>query len=206
VLTALVPRGVHRTAPLRCESAVACAVLTSPPAPPPTFVGGDDFGGGGDDDGGSEFLRLITSCEQAVVLDDWVARSRIYKMTSKKDLRELHTAAIDEYEALRDYNTSEPGATGRRMLLGLFGEEDVLSALASAEVSHASGLVVSRLAMYPAELNHEDSTASLRMVHALHLLADAIDTPLDLGEHADEWDRRLEEASGRAVDDMGDST
>lgn len=103
-------------------------------------------------------------------------------------------------------NTSEPGATGRRMLLGLFGEEDVLSALASAEVSHASGLVVSRLAMYPAELNHEDSTASLRMVHALHLLADAIDTPLDLGEHADEWDRRLEEASGRAVDDMGDST
>lgn len=112
VLTALVPRGVHRTAPLRCESAVACAVLTSPPAPPPTFVGGDDFGGGGDDDGGSEFLRLITSCEQAVVLDDWVARSRIYKMTSKKDLRELHTAAIDEYEALRDYVRRQTRGTG----------------------------------------------------------------------------------------------
>jgi len=201
-----VPRGVHRTVPLRCESAVACAVLTSPPAPPPTYFGGDDGGGGGDDDSGSEFLRLITSCEQAVVLDDWVARSRIYKMTSRKDIRELHMAAIDEYEALRDYNTSEPGASGRRMLLGLFGEDDSLSALASAEVSHASGLVVSRLAMYPAELNAEDSTASLRMVHALHLLAEAIDTPLDLGDHEEEWELRLEEASGRAFDETGDMT
>ena len=65
------------------------------------------------------------------------------------------------------------------MVLGLFQDEEV-RAVAGAEVSHASGLVVSQLLVYPAELNNEDSVASLRMIHALHLLADAIETPLDL--------------------------
>ena len=65
------------------------------------------------------------------------------------------------------------------MLLGLFMEDDI-RAIAGAEVSHASGLVVSSLLLYPSEINNEDSTASLRMIHALHLLAEAIETPLDM--------------------------
>ena len=39
---------------------------------------------------------------------------------------------------------------------------------------------VSSLLLYPSELNNEDSTTSLRMIHALHLLADAIESPLDM--------------------------
>ena len=80
---------------------------------------------------------------------------------------------------MREYDTAETGPRGRRMVLGLFQDDDV-RALAGAEVSHASGLVVSSLLVYPAELNNEDSVTSLRMIHALHLLADAIETPLDM--------------------------
>ena len=141
--------------------------------------GGGGGGGGGDDDETAEFLRLLNSAEQATVLDDWVGRSRIYKMTDDAELRAAHTAHLAELEAMTEFDTSGSGPRGRRMVLGLFQEESV-RAIAGAEVSHASGLVVSSLLLYPAELNNEDSTTSLRMIHALHLLADAIESPLDM--------------------------
>ena len=65
------------------------------------------------------------------------------------------------------------------MVLGLFRDDEV-KALACAQVSHANGLAVSSILIYPAELNNEDSVLSLRMLHALHLLADAIETDLDM--------------------------
>jgi len=141
--------------------------------------GGGGGGGGGDDGDASEFLRLLNAAEQSSVLDDWVMRSRIYKMTDNTELKTMHHEHVDELEWLREFNTSESGPRGRRMMLGLFRDGEV-RALCGAEVSHASGLVVSSLNIYPAELNDVDSTTSLRMVHALHLLADAIETPLDL--------------------------
>jgi hypothetical protein len=76
-------------------------------------------------------------------------------------------------------DTTDSGPNGRRMLLGLFDREQ-LWALAAAEVSRTNGLVVSSLCVYPAEVNDASSTASLRLVHALHLLADAIETPINL--------------------------
>ena len=175
-------------------------------------------GGGGDDDGEStEFLRLLNSVEQASVIEDWAARSRIYKMTDHPEVSELHADNLDEcaahppsleyihlhpphldpppwrvalhsrarhpicvrLAAMHEFDTSGSGPRGRRMVLGLF-QEDEIRALAGAEVSHASGLVVSTMLVYPAELNNEDSVLSLRMMHALHLLADAIETPLDM--------------------------
>ena len=80
---------------------------------------------------------------------------------------------------MRDFDTSGSGPRGRRMVLGLF-QEDEIRALAGAEVSHANGLVVSSMLIYPAEINNEDSVLSLRMLHALHLLAEEIETRLDL--------------------------
>ena len=136
-------------------------------------------GGGGDDGDSSEFLRLLNSAEQASVLDDWCSRSRIYKMTDDPQLKALHGEHGAELDLVMSFNMSETGPRGRRMLLGLF-RDDQVRALAGAEVSHSAGLVVSSLTVYPAELNDPDSTASLRMVHALHLLADAIETPLDI--------------------------
>lgn len=149
----------------------------APPAPPPVDDGGGGGGGGG---GGSEFLRLLNVAEQQELLADWTSRSRIYRMTSDSDLVQAHTEAIREMEELSNFDTTgPPGESGRKMILGLF-EEDKVCAMAGAEVSHASGLVVSSLIVYPAELNDDASTAALRLVHALYLLADAIDTPLDM--------------------------
>ena len=141
--------------------------------------GGGGGGGGGDDDETAEFLRLLNSAEQATVLDDWVGRSRIYKLTDNSELSRTHSAHLAELEAMTEFDTSGSGPRGRRMVLGLFQDESV-RAIAGAEVSHASGLVVSSLLLYPSELNNEDSTTSLRMIHALHLLADAIESPLDM--------------------------
>ena len=141
--------------------------------------GGGGGGGSGDDDDASEFLRLLNSAEQASVLQDWTARARIYRMTEDPELKATHTNHLGELERLVEFDMAETGSNGKRMLLGLF-QDDEVRALAAAEVSHANGLVVSSLNVYPAELNDPASTASLRMVHALHLLADAIETSLDL--------------------------
>jgi len=149
----------------------------APPAPPPVY-GGDGGGGGGG--GGSEFLRLLNVAEQQEILADWGSRSRIYRMTDDTELMKAHTEAIEEMEELRNFDTTgPPGESGRKMILGLFREGSIC-AVAGAEVSHASGLVVSSLIVYPAELNDDSSTTALRLVHALYLLADAIDTPLDM--------------------------
>ena len=92
--------------------------------------------------GSSEFLRLINAAEQTTVLEDWAARSRIYRMSDNDDLRDAHTKAVEEMEELAAFDTSgPPGENGRKMVLGLFAE-DQIKAVAGAEVSHESGLVV----------------------------------------------------------------
>ena len=58
-------------------------------------------------------------------------------------------------------------------MLGLFDDEQMW-AVASAEVSRATGLVVSGLCVYPAELNNDDSTVARRLIHALHVRAAAL--------------------------------
>ena len=171
------PKTFVRRAPPVIASAGA-TLERAPPAPPPT-VGGGGGGGGGDGDDAPEFLRLLNAAEQAAVLQDWTARSRIYKMSDDEALSVAHDQAVAELESLLDFDTSEHGDYGRRMLLGLFKDEEVW-AVAGAEVSHNSGLVVSNLVVYPAELNNPDSLAALQLVHALHLLADAIDCELNL--------------------------
>ena len=166
----------------RSSTPVACAgavLERAPPAPPPTYYGGGGDGGGGDGDDAPEFLRLLNAAEQATVMADWTQRSRIYRMSDDKDLAKTHDEAIREITALANFDTEEQGEHGRRMILGLFKDEEVW-AVAGAEVSHGSGLVVSSLVVYPAELNNQDSLAALQLVHALHLLADAIDCELDL--------------------------
>jgi hypothetical protein len=129
-------------------------------------------------------LRLISAEEQAIVLKDWCSRSRIYKLTDQTALAKAHEDMLAELEGLHSFDTSECGESGRRMMLGLFDQEQ-LWALSSAEVSKRNGLVVSSLCIYPAELNNPDSTAALRMVHALRVLADCIDTPIVLAEGID---------------------
>jgi len=169
-----------RRVALRTTAVVAEELVLerAPPAPPPTTDGGG--GGGGGDGSSSEFLRLLNAAEQASVLEDWVSRTRIYRMTDTEDLVTAHTEALVEIEELQNFDTTGPsGEGGRKMVLGLF-KDDNISGLAGAEVSHEAGLVISSLIVYPAELNDPSSTAALRLIHALYLLADAIDAPLDM--------------------------
>jgi len=63
------------------------------------------------------------------------------------------------------------------MMLG-FSRNDKFLAVAAAEVSKASGLIVTNICVYPRELNDPDSTVNLCMFHALRLLADAIEVPV----------------------------
>ena len=165
------------TSLVRAPAALACghAILErAPPAPPPSTGDGGDSGGGG---GSNEFLRLLTSAEQADVLSDWIARTNIYKMTDDAQLVRAQVSALRQLEDLQSFDIAEPGESGRRMVLGLFDDVQVLG-IASAEVSRKTGLIVTTLCVYPAELNNPDSTVALRLVHALHLLADAIETPI----------------------------
>ena len=58
--------------------------------------GGGGGGGGGDDDEASEFLRLLNSAEQVSVLNDWVGRSHIYKLTDESSLKALHVEHLTQ--------------------------------------------------------------------------------------------------------------
>lgn len=152
----------------------------APPAPPPSAGDDDGYGGGSGDE--SEFLRLLNAEEQVEVLQDWASRSRIYKMTDNAEIAKAHSDFLDGVDELSSFDTSQCGESGRRMMLGLFDVSN-LWAIATAEVSKRNGLVVSNICVYPSELNDPDSTAALRMVHALRVLADCIDTPIDLDEN-----------------------
>jgi hypothetical protein len=178
VATALVvsPPARGGTATVGARGALSCASANlqlelAPPAPPPpsTTSGGGGDGDDGDGDGGEhEFLRLLASGEQAELLTSWISRTRIYKLTDDPFLRQRHERALVDLEAMAAFDTAAAGETGRRMLLGLFDEAQAW-AFAAAEVSRSSGLVVSNLVVYPAELNRPESTTSLRCIHALHV-------------------------------------
>jgi hypothetical protein len=122
---------------------------------------------------------LLTPAEQVSVIDDWCKRARLYKMTDNPDLRAKHVKRLGDLEALQDYDTAVRGPAGARMVLGLT-RADEFRAVAAAEVSKSAGLVVTSICIYPAEVNKSDSTVSQQMQHALQLLADAIEVPLQM--------------------------
>ena len=189
--------GVSSGRPTAAPQMSASAILErAPPVPPPTCDGG---GGGGDGDGEGEFLRLLTTSETSIVFSDWQAsphtpspaaphafvftrrfipilfllqsRARIYKMSDTEGISERQTACLDvlaEMEAHRA--NAQPGS--KQLTIGLFDAERVW-ALSSADVSASDGLVVRSLTVHPQELNDESSTASLRLLHGLHVSASA---------------------------------
>mmetsp|Transcript_19129 Transcript_19129/g.40519 ORF Transcript_19129/g.40519 Transcript_19129/m.40519 type:complete len:302 (+) Transcript_19129:182-1087(+) len=170
---------------------------TSPPAPPQHFDGG-----GGHGDGDNEFLRVVGGEEQAMLLNDWIGRCRIYKMTDDQFLRDRHAAALEVMQTMSGLSAHDsvkaPRTTAgtRRLMLGLFDPQRV-HALAAAEISTVGTLVVTHIALKPSEYNvvhttaafhNEDccdtnggeSTAALRLLCGLNSLARAINVPLDL--------------------------
>jgi len=134
-----------------------------------------------------------------MVIQDWISRSRIYKMTDDADLRERHANAqqvmedllqcaeehgvcevegslFEDDEALDD----EPRPAGHKVTLGLYDEDESVHAIAGAEISETGELVVNLLALNPVELNRSGSTAALRILSGIRALAEQIEVTLNL--------------------------
>jgi len=151
----------------------------APPAPPPPseYSGG---GGGGDDDS-SQQLKLVSPSEAVGLLDDWIGRTRVYRMSGQFGnvaVAEMYAKSLDELEVFRSscQNEQQLGKDGRMLILGLYTKTK-LDALAAGSVSSARGglILIKHLSINPIELHDDSSVTNLQMRHALHLLADAID-------------------------------
>ena len=157
--------------------------VEAPPRPPPPTAVDRGEGGGGDSD---EYLRLLNPAEQAELIEDWTARSRVYRMSNDDEVVGQHTTALETLAqmAMWDEGNKAAQAAGvdapKRVALGLFAPGQVC-ALATAELSQDTGLVVHGLVVNPGELSVRDSTAALRLLHGLRSLAEAISVPLTAG-------------------------
>lgn len=164
------------------------SVALQPPPPPTTSAGGGG-GGGGDKD---EFLRVVDPEEEEHVIQDWISRSRIYKMTDDAELQERHKNAQQVMEDLLNceeecdiegalYSVEEEEVRGRhKVTLGLYDEDEMVHAMAGAEISECGELVVKLLAVNPVEVNRLTSTAALRILSGIRALAEQIEVKLDL--------------------------
>mmetsp|Transcript_107974 Transcript_107974/g.207609 ORF Transcript_107974/g.207609 Transcript_107974/m.207609 type:complete len:308 (-) Transcript_107974:4-927(-) len=199
--------GTRRVNPMFASTTAVLERATPPPGAPPR--GGGNGGGGGGGGGGEDdslSLRLLTSDQQATVLNDWVSRTKIYCMAGEfgnRAIANLHKKALSTLQALQTFNTS--GATftkdlwrGESMFVGMFDTEETILAVAGAEVYGVSvskkrgrkepiplmevELLVSHLAVNPKELHTEDSTARLQMLMGLRYFAKSHGASIDLSE------------------------
>jgi hypothetical protein len=151
----------------------------APPAPPPPseYSGG---GGGGDDDS-SQQLKLVSPSEAVGLLEDWIGRTRVYKMSGQfgnQALAETYAKSLDELEVFRLFcqNQQQLGKNGRTLILGLYTNKKP-DALAGGSVLSARGgvILIKHLSINPIELHDDSSGTNSQMRYALHLLADEID-------------------------------
>lgn len=175
----------HRTAPVMA-TAILERAPAPPPAPPPPPSGRGDGKGGGDNDGSERvFMRMLGPSEQAKVLDDWVSRARIYRMTGSfgnTQLAEKHGRALESMEALRAFDISDTCISVQHTLLALSDSTRKVLVLASAEASYKTGLLVKDMAICPAELNRNDSPIETAMCTALYKLSKEMGLPLALSQ------------------------
>jgi len=78
------------------------------PPPPP----GGSQSGRGDGDGNVSYLGVLSKVEAAYVLTDWIARSKVYKMTGvfgNVDLAERHAVELDTLARLERFVSSDIG-------------------------------------------------------------------------------------------------
>jgi hypothetical protein len=133
---------------------------------------------------------VLKQGEQLEVLNDWIARSRVFAMSDDPEVAALHTAAIVELEALKAFSEAGkeiPGTADRRMVFAYVDQYDKVHAFAGAmvravpdkNVNLQPNLRVTSVVVHPAELNNEDSTTWLQLKQGLELLVWTIDMTLD---------------------------
>jgi len=207
----------QRAAPVLAK-ANAGAVLerqTAPPAPPPPA--GGDGGDDGDDEDDDLVLRMVDPPEQAPLVEDWITRTRIYRMSGtfgSPEVAEKHSKALEVLEELRNFDVTQNVSAGQgRMLLGMAtkGKLDRIIALASAEFSEETGLVVSDIAVAPVYLHTPHSAVQFSMLASLGILTQQMNTslvvrgvtdvPLEEQEEEVEMVEEEEEEAAEASDD-----
>lgn len=138
-------------------------------------------------DSGGFHLRYLTDSQAVEIVDDWIARTRIYCMSNQFGDKSKATTrrwkSLDKLKALHDLSKSETAyhATGERKALFAMYAADKTTVLVLAgggmldkttwNQFHGERLVVTHVVVNPMELNQEDSTVALKMEEGLGLLA-----------------------------------
>ena len=90
-------------------------------------------------------------------------------MSDTEGISERQAACLEVLEEMEAHRAkAQPGS--KQLTIGLF-DADRVWALSSADVSASDGLVIRSLTVHPRELNDDSSTASLRLLHGLHVSA-----------------------------------
>jgi len=166
--------------------------------------GGGGGGGGGDGGESGELLRLLSASERISVLNDWQHRCRIYKLSSNEAVVARHEDALEILAAMDAHTAAQDGErTRKRLTLALNDAEGAFAALSCADVSN-NELTVRYVIANPAEI-HTESTAALRLLHGMQLLAEAVELPLDISplrDHAEAATNRLLSEIWQAADGL----
>jgi hypothetical protein len=126
---------------------------------------------------------LLNPVEQAVILEEWMSRTRVYRMSGNfgnVPFAQQHSSALEKLEALTTFRTSKKGGRSPRMLFGLFSPEQKVLAVVGTEASQKSGLVCLALSVRPSQLGNKESKIKQWMLSGLHVLADRMDMQLDM--------------------------
>ena len=135
------------------------------------------------DEGGESQLRLLSLSENGALLTDWLSRSRIYGMSDDPMVRWREQSGRAAVESMMWWGLQEEQQEAshvdnglRAMAFGLWcTARDDAKALAAAEASWDSGLVVKHLAVEPSEaIKGPASTALDHMLEGLEQLADKL--------------------------------
>mmetsp|Transcript_143177 Transcript_143177/g.249702 ORF Transcript_143177/g.249702 Transcript_143177/m.249702 type:complete len:233 (-) Transcript_143177:114-812(-) len=169
---------LHRV--LQVVGQAAAKLERVPPAPPAAPPSGGGGGGGGGDE---PWMRLLDPFEEVLVLEDWMSKTRVYRMAyggyGNAEFAQAHSTALEKLEALQAYMSSESNGRSPRMLFGLFTPEQKILALVGTEANPNSGLVCLFLSVRPSELNKKESKVKRTLLVGLHILAEKLSLPLN---------------------------
>lgn len=170
----------------------------APPAPPPPPSGSGGGGGPGEEGDGPVYLSRLTVSQAVEILNDWIARTRVYCMsdqfgnTANAAVAQVNRKSLEELDVLRSWSQNlQGGPTEMQKLLMALYASDKKTVLALAGVSvrwqlrkEQGALVVKYVSLNPAELNKEDSAVAPMMSEALRLMAQGLGADLinDEGE------------------------
>lgn len=178
----------------------------APPPPPPNSRGRD--GPGDKDDGGYLFVTRLSVSQVVELLDDWIARTRIYCMSSQFGnaadvaVSEVHRKSLEDLKVLRsfrfvlDQSSPKDGFLAEALFMALYAsDKKTVLALAGGSMlwekhnpwdpAQPRSLQIKHVSVNPYELNKDSSAAALKIKQGLRLMTDNLGADLTLPENGD---------------------